>query len=116
MAYKTAGIGETRSVIEDEGGEMWPLRELLGCERLSVSVVELAPGRRGTEYDHAGCDCESVYLAVQGAVDVDCLLPSGAVESLTLEEYEAVSIPPEQSRQLVNRSDGTVRVVVASTV
>jgi glyoxylate utilization-related uncharacterized protein len=116
MAYKTAGIGETRSVMEDDDGEMWPLRELLGCDRLSVSVVDLAPGGRGVEYDHTGCDCEEVFLAVRGSVDLDCLQPSGAVETVSLEEFEAVSLPPEQSRQLVNRSDEHVRVVVASTV
>jgi glyoxylate utilization-related uncharacterized protein len=116
MAYRTGGIGETQSVMEDDDGELWPLRELLGCDRLSVSVVDLAPGGRGTEYDHTGCDCEEVFLAVQGTVDIDCLQASGTVETVTLDEYEAVSLPPEQSRQLVNRSDDRVRVVVASTV
>lgn len=116
MAYETAGIGETRSVIEDDDGELWPLRESLGCEQLNLSVVELAPGSRGVEYDHAGCDSESAYLAVQGTVDVDCKQRDGPVEHLTLDEYEAVCIPSEQSRQLVNRSDDTVRVVVASTL
>ncbi|MWG35964.1 cupin domain-containing protein [Halomarina oriensis] len=116
MAYRTAGIGETRSVIEDDDGELWPLHELLGTERLSLSVVDLAPGGRGTEHDHTGCDCEEVFLAVQGSVDIDCLQASGTVETVTLDEFEAVSLPPEQSRQLVNRSDEHVRVVVASTV
>lgn len=116
MEYETAGIGEARSVVEDEGGELWPLREALGTERLGVSVVELAPGHRGTEYDHAGCDCESVYLAVEGSVDVDCPQLTGSIEHVTLGEYEAVSVPPEQPRQLVNRSDETVRVVVAKSV
>jgi uncharacterized RmlC-like cupin family protein len=116
MEYETAGIGEARSVVDDESGELWPLREVLGCERLGVSVVELAPGCRGTEYDHAGCDCESVYLAVEGSVDIDCPQPAGTVERVTLGEYEAMSVPPEQPRQLVNRSERTVRVVVAKSV
>lgn len=116
MGYQSVDIEEVRSVVEDDDGEMWPLRGPLGGDRLSVTVVELAPGGRGVEYDQTGCDCETVYLAVEGAVDVDCPSRSGVVETLTLEEYEAVRLPPEQPRQLVNRSDERVRAVVATSV
>lgn len=115
MEYETADIREARSVIDGDDGEMWPLRELLGCERLSVSVVDLTVGGKGTEYDNAGCDCEKVYLAVRGTVDLDCLQRSGRTETIRLDEFEAVTLSPEQPRQLVNRSDGPARIVVAST-
>ncbi|MFD1512335.1 cupin domain-containing protein [Halomarina rubra] len=116
MEYETAGVDEVRSVVEDDDGEMWPLRGLLGCDRLSLTVVELAPGGRGVEYRHSGGDTETVYLAVEGTLDIDCTRRSGTVETITLDTFEAARLPPDQSRQLVNRGDDHVRVVVASTV
>lgn len=108
MAYTVAGTDDVDSVVPEEWGGMWFFRDALDCEQLGVTLLELAPGGKGKEHDHAGSDHEEVYLVVGGELTVEV---DG--EPLTLGDGEAVRIDPEATRQLFNRGDDRVRVVVA---
>ncbi|WP_368410950.1 cupin domain-containing protein [Halomarina pelagica] len=107
MSYRTASTDDVDSVIDEEWGGMWFLRDALGCEAVGVTLLELAPGGKGKEHDHAGDDHEEVYVVVEGTVDVDC---DG--ETVTLGRNEAIRLSPDQTRQIVNRGDERARLVL----
>ena len=107
MAYQTASTDDVDSVIDSEWGGMWFLRDELGCETVGLTVLELEPGGKGKEHDHADGDHEEVYFVVEGEVEVDC---DG--ETVTLGENEAIRLSPDQRRQIHNRSDERVKLVL----
>jgi hypothetical protein len=47
MDYETASTDAVDSVIPEEYGGMWFFRDPLDCEHLGVTLMELAPARRG---------------------------------------------------------------------
>ncbi|MFC6836087.1 cupin domain-containing protein [Halomarina ordinaria] len=108
MTYQTASPEDVESVIDEEYGGMWFLRDALDAEAVGVTVLELEPGAKGKEHDHAGDDHEEVYVVVDGRVDVDC-----GDDTVTLERNEAIRLSPDQRRQLVNRGDERARLVLA---
>lgn len=115
MGYTVAGTSDVESVVPDEWGGMWFLRDALDCEQLGVTLLELEPGGKGKRHDHAGSDHEEVYLVVDGTLTVE--LDDGSVDGDTAKEIldvgEAVRVDPGTTRQLFNRDDERVRVVVA---
>jgi mannose-6-phosphate isomerase-like protein (cupin superfamily) len=108
MAYDTANTADVDSVVPEEYGGMWFLRDALGCEQLGVTILELEPGGTGKEHDHADEDHEEVYCVVVGELTVDV-----EGETVTVGENEAIRVDPDTTRQLSNRGEDRVRVVVA---
>jgi mannose-6-phosphate isomerase-like protein (cupin superfamily) len=107
MAYDTASTDDVDSVIDEEYGGMWFLRDELGTEELGVTVVELEPGARGKEHDHAHDDQEEVYVCVEGGVEVAC-----GEETVELGADEALWLSADQSRQIFNRGDERAKLVL----
>jgi uncharacterized cupin superfamily protein len=108
MGYTTASTADIDSLVDEQYGGMWRFREALGCERLGISLIELEPGGKGKPHDHSGDGQEEAYLVVDGELDVDL-----GDETVTLGVGEAVRVSADQHRQLVNRGDERVRLVVA---
>lgn len=108
MGYSTASTADVDSVMDEEYGGMWMLREALDCESLGVSLVELEPDAKGKPHDHEADGQEEVYLVVDGELDVDL-----DDETVTLGPGEAVRLSPDQHRQLINRGEERVRAVLA---
>jgi mannose-6-phosphate isomerase-like protein (cupin superfamily) len=107
MSYTKATAGEVDSVIDDEHGGMWFLRDALDAESVGVTIMELTPGTRGKEHDHGHDGQEEVYVCVEGTVDVDC-----GDETVTLAENQALRLSPDQTRQIHNRSDDRAKLVL----
>lgn len=110
MGYKKASTEDVDSVVPDEWGGMWFLRDALGAENLGVTVLELEPDGKGREHDHAEDGQEEVYLVVEGEVDVDL---TERDETVTLGEDEALRVDPDEARRIVNRGDDRAKLVLA---
>lgn len=108
MGYTTASTDDVDSVVPDEWGGMWFFRDALDNEQLGVTLLELDPGGKGKQHDHEGTDHEEVYLVVGGELSVEV-----GDETVTLGDGEAIRVAPETTRQLFNRGEERVRVVVA---
>lgn len=108
MGYQTASTADVDSVIDEEYGGMWFLKDALGTEELGLTIMELEPGAKGKEHDHGPGGQEEVYCVLDGDVDVDL-----GDETVTLGEYEAIRIDPDETRQLHNRGDERARLVLS---
>lgn len=108
MGYTTASTDDVDSVVPEEWGGMWFFRDALGCEQMGVTLLELEPGGKGKRHDHAGDDQEEVYLVVDGELTVEL-----DDETVALDAGGAVRVGPDTTRQVFNRGDDRVRVVVA---
>jgi mannose-6-phosphate isomerase-like protein (cupin superfamily) len=115
MEYATASTDDIDSVVPEEYGGMWFFREPLDCENLGVTLLELEPGGKGKVHDHADEGHEEVYLVVDGELTVQMGGGEDAPpeRELTLAAGEAVRVGPGTRRQLHNRGDDRVRVVIA---
>jgi mannose-6-phosphate isomerase-like protein (cupin superfamily) len=107
MAYQTASTDDVESVIDDEHGGMWFLKEALDTDELGLTVMQLEPGSKGKPHDHDDDGQEEVYCVVDGEVVVEF-----DDETVTLAENEAVKIDPDQRRQIRNESDALARLVL----
>lgn len=107
MAYQTASTDDVESVIDDEYGGMWFLKEALDTDELGLTVMQLEPGSKGKPHDHRDDGQEEVYCVVDGAVVVEF-----DDETVTLTENEAVRIDPGQRRRIRNESDELARLVL----
>lgn len=108
MSYTTASTDDIESVVPEEWGGMWFLRDALDCERLGVTLLELEPGGEGKRHDHGENGHEEVYLVVEGELTVEI---DG--DTVVLEDGEAVRVSPETTRKVHNAGDERMRVVVA---
>lgn len=108
MSYQTAGLDDVDSVIDQEWGDMRFLRDALGCESVGLTILELEPGGKGKEHDHAEDGQEEVYFVVEGEVEVDC-----DDETVALGEDEAIRLSPDQPRQIRNTGEERARLVLA---
>ena len=107
MSFTKTSTHDVDSVMDEEYGGMWFLRDALGTDEVGVTILELEPGAKGKEHDHAADDQEEVYVCVDGSVDVDC-----GHDTVTLRENEAVRLSPDQTRQLHNRWDRRAKLVL----
>jgi uncharacterized cupin superfamily protein len=107
MAYTTASTDDIDSVVPEEWGGMWFFRDALGCEQLGVTLLELEPGGKGKQHSHADSDHEEVYLVVDGELTVEF-----DDSTVALGDGEAVRVEPGTTRQVFNRGDERVRVIV----
>lgn len=110
MGYGKASTEDVDSLVPEEYGGMWFLRDELGAEDLGVTVLELEPDAKGREHDHGEDGQEEVYLVVEGEVDVDL---TDSDETVTLEEDEAVRLDAGETRRIVNRGDVRAKLVLA---
>lgn len=107
MSYETASTDDVDSVIDEEYGGMWFLRDELDTGAIGVTVMELEPGAMGKEHDHSEDAQEEVYVCVRGAVEVDC-----GGETVPLAEDDALWLSADQTRQLHNRGDERAKLVL----
>lgn len=115
MDYSVASTDEIDSVVPEEWGGMWFFREPLDCENLGITFMELEPSGNGKPHHHADDGQEEVYLVVDGELTVQLGGSSdeSPAETVTLDAGEAVRVGAETWRQLHNRSDERVRLVIA---
>ncbi|MFC3476935.1 cupin domain-containing protein [Halobacterium litoreum] len=108
MAYDTAQKTDAESVVPEEYGGMWFLKDHLDTEELGFTVLELEPGAKGKEHDHGEDGQEEVYYVVDGVVDVEV-----GDETVTLEAEEAIRLDAGESRQIFNRGEERAKLVLA---
>ncbi|EMA43105.1 cupin domain-containing protein [Halococcus saccharolyticus] len=108
MGYETAAPTDVDSVVPDEYGGMWFLKDALDTEQLGFTVLELEPDGKGKEHDHETDGQEEIYYVVEGEVDVDL-----ADETVTLSTDDALRLDPEETRQIHNHGDKRAKLVLA---
>jgi len=107
MGYQTASPEDVDSVLPDDAGGMWFLKDALGTEEIGFTILELEPGVSGKEHSHGGQ--EEVYYVVEGGVTVEI-----GDETVSLAENEAIRIDPDDSRQIVNGDERSRLVLVGA--
>ncbi|MDZ7687847.1 MAG: cupin domain-containing protein [Halobacteriales archaeon] len=110
MGYNKASTDDVDSVVPEEYGGMWFLRDALGAERVGMTVLELEPDAKGKEHNHDHDGQEEVYLVVGGEVDVDL---TDRDETVTLREDDALRLDADEGRQIVNRGDKRAKLILA---
>ncbi|MFU8867797.1 cupin domain-containing protein [Natronococcus sp.] len=108
MGYDTASRSDVESIIPENAGGMWFLKEALGTDELGLTVLELEPGVEGKEHDEIETGQEEVYYVVEGRVDVEV---DG--ETVSLEGGDAIRLDPEETRQIHNGGDERATLVLA---
>jgi mannose-6-phosphate isomerase-like protein (cupin superfamily) len=108
MGYDTAAKTDADSVVPEEYGGMWFLKDVLDARELGVTVLELEPGAKGKEHDHGADGQEEIYYVVAGRIDVDL-----ADETVTLGPEEAIRLDADERRQLHNRGEERATLVLA---
>lgn len=99
MPYETTSVDTVESPLPDDAdADLYMLKDALDTAELGFSVYTLEPGAEGMEHDHTEDDQEEVYYVVEGGVDVDF-----GVETVALEEGEAIRIDADEQRQVRNR-------------
>lgn len=109
MGYDTAAKTDPESVIDEEWGGMWFLKEDLDAEDLGISVLELEPGGKGMEHDESESGQEEVYYVVEGPVEVAL---TDANETVELETDDVIRLDPNETRQIHNRGDERAKLVL----
>jgi mannose-6-phosphate isomerase-like protein (cupin superfamily) len=107
MGYETASPADVESIMAEEDGGMWFLKDALDTERLGFTVLELEPGREGMEHDHTDDGQEEIYYVIDGKVTVEL-----GEETVTLSANEAVRIDPDEARQVHNSGDERAELVL----
>jgi mannose-6-phosphate isomerase-like protein (cupin superfamily) len=108
MGYDTAEKTDANSVVPDEFGGMWFLKDELGANYLGVTVLELEPGGKGKAHDEETTGQEEIYYVVSGAVDIHL-----GTETVTVGSEEAIRLDPDQHRQIENNGDERATLVLA---
>nr|WP_198668082.1 cupin domain-containing protein [Saliphagus sp. LR7] len=93
MSYTKVNYEET----ETSHG-MHFLRDELECTDHGFTVVDAEPGWEGPEHEHDDQDHEEVYFLVDGEATVTI----DNDDDVSLEPGDAVRIPPDATRQIVN--------------
>ncbi|WP_267640123.1 cupin domain-containing protein [Haloarchaeobius amylolyticus] len=107
MSYTKTSTADVDSVIDEEYGGMWFLRDALETEHVGVTIMELEPGSKGKEHDHSHDGQEEVYVVVAGTVDVEL-----EDETVPLAEDEALRLSADETRQLKNPYDEVAKLVL----
>lgn len=108
MGYETARKTDVESVVPEEAGGMWFLKESLESDHLGFSVFELEPGAQGMKHDESDSGQEEIYYVVEGSVTV-----AVGDESVDLGPEEAIRIDPGETRQVTNDGDERATLVLA---
>ncbi|MFB6311934.1 MAG: cupin domain-containing protein, partial [Salinirussus sp.] len=97
---------DVESIIPEEWGGMWFLKDALDTDHLGFTILELEPGGKGKEHDHEGGQ-EEVYYVVEGSVEIDL---DG--ETIPLDQEQAIRLDPNETRQIHNRGDERATLVL----
>jgi mannose-6-phosphate isomerase-like protein (cupin superfamily) len=108
MGYDTAHKTDAESVVPEEFGGMWFLKDELSASSLGVTVLELEPGGKGKEHDHGEDGQEEIYYVVSGTVDIHL-----GGETVTVGPEEAIRVDSNQQRQIENNGDKRATLVLA---
>jgi len=111
MGYQKASTDDVESVIDEEWGGMWFLKDALGTDELGLTILELEPGAKGKEHDHGPDGQEEVYCCTDGVVEVEI-----GSETVRLEANEAVRVDAEETRQIHNRGETRARLVLVGAL
>nr|WP_250139371.1 cupin [Halosolutus amylolyticus] len=94
MGYDTASKTDVDSVVPEEWGGMWFLKDALDTDELGFTVLELEPGGKGKEHDETESGQEEAYYVVEGTVEVEL-----ADETVSLEvDTDCCDDSPAQPR------------------
>jgi mannose-6-phosphate isomerase-like protein (cupin superfamily) len=110
MSYTIASTDDVDSVVPEEYGGMWFLRDALDTAAVGVTILELEPGAKGKEHDHEGDGQEEVYVVVGGEVAVDL-----GDETVHVGEHEAIRLSADQPRQIHNDGDERAQLVLVGS-
>ncbi|MCW8173233.1 cupin domain-containing protein [Natrialba swarupiae] len=113
MGYDTAAKTDAESVVPEEHGGMWFLREELETSSLGFTVLELEAEASGKEHDETETGQEEIYYVVSGSIDVEL---TDAEETVSLEAEDAIRIDPDESRQIHNRGDERAELVLVGAL
>jgi mannose-6-phosphate isomerase-like protein (cupin superfamily) len=108
MGYDTARKTDAESVVPEEFGGMWFLKDELSTDSLGITVLELEPGGKGKEHDHGEVGQEEIYYVVSGTIDVHL-----GGETVSVGPEEAIRIDSDQRRQIENNGDERAMLVLA---
>jgi mannose-6-phosphate isomerase-like protein (cupin superfamily) len=108
MGYDTASKTDPESVVPEEFGGMWFLKDELDATTIGLTVLELEPGGKGKEHDESATGQEEVYYVVSGTVDIHL---DG--ETVSVGPEEAIRLDPDQRRQIENTGDERATLVLA---
>ncbi len=109
MGYDTASKTDPESVVPEEFGGMWFLKEELESDHVGFSILELEPGGKGKEHDETHTDQEEIYYVVEGTAEIEL---TDRDETVTLAADEMIRLDSEESRQIFNRGDERVKLVL----
>ncbi|MFC6716213.1 cupin domain-containing protein [Natrialbaceae archaeon GCM10025810] len=111
MSYDTASKTDPESVVDEEWGGMWFLKDELETDHLGFTVLELEPGGKGMEHDEAESGQEEIYYVVEGEFEVELRRDDGD-ETVTVEAEDAIRLDPDERRQIFNRGDERATMVL----
>jgi len=107
MGYDTAEKTDVESVVPEEFGGMWFLKDALDATTVGLSVLELEPGGTGKEHDESASGQEEIYYVVEGTVEV-----SVGSETVTLGPDEAIRLDPDERRKIQNSGDERAKLLL----
>ncbi|GAB3024702.1 cupin domain-containing protein [Natronobiforma cellulositropha] len=95
--------------VDQVSNAMHFLREPLETEQVGVTVVRCDAEWKSQPHDHTDNGHEEVYVLIEGAATV---VVDG--EEVEMQTGDALSIPPESTRQIRNGDDESAFVLVSS--
>ena len=107
MGYDIAEKTDAESVIPEEFGGMWFLKEPLDATTIGLTVLELESGGTGKEHDESESGQEEIYYVVEGTVEVTV-----GTETVALGPDEAIRLDPSESRKIHNTGDDRAKLVL----
>jgi mannose-6-phosphate isomerase-like protein (cupin superfamily) len=108
MGYDIAAKTDPESVVPEEFGGMWFLKNELNATTVGLTVLELERGGKGKAHDESTTGQEEVYYVVSGTVAVHL---DG--ETVSVGPEEAIRLDPDQRRQIENTGDERATLVLA---
>jgi uncharacterized cupin superfamily protein len=93
----------------ERSGNWLLVRRALGLEAFGINMVDIEPGESIPEHDETARDQEEVFLALKG--DATLVIDG---EDHDLAEGSFARLDPEATRTVKNKSDGAIRVLIAS--
>ncbi|AXR83230.1 cupin domain-containing protein [Natrarchaeobaculum sulfurireducens] len=121
MGYDTAHKTDPASVVPEEWGGMWFLKDELETNELGFTILELEtnelgftilelePDGKGKEHDETATGQEELYYVVSGEIEVDL---TDREETVTLAEDDVLRLDPDEPRQIHNRGDERAKLVL----
>ncbi|THE66725.1 cupin domain-containing protein [Salinadaptatus halalkaliphilus] len=109
MGYDTAAKTDPESVVPEEFGGMWFLKDALETDHVGFSILELEPGGKGKEHDETHTDQEEIYYVAEGSIEVEL---TDRDETVALDTDEMIRLDFDESRQLHNRGDERAKLVL----